>query len=1033
MCRSCGMVLLMLALGLAGSLSAQDVDPAMRKLAAANGLFQRQLYKLAAEEYAHFLTDHPAHPQATTARYALSICRFRLSEYASAITELNIVVRDRDFAQRDQALLVLGHCHLAQKDHARALAAFDELLAGHAASGSAETAWLNRAQVLYLLDRKREAAAACEAFLRNYPDSGKRPEAMYFWALALGAIGEHARAIGTLDDLNRVYPGSRHELDSYLLKGQCLEAQGKLDQAAEQYRLFLKSAPVNRQAEGQFALGVALYKAGQYEPAEAAMNVILSQHGGSAQAAPARLQLGLTQWAARKIDAARQALDQVVKSDPARAPVARYWLAQCDIVENRHESARAILDELARLQPPPVDPAQLDLDRADCLLGMKKYGEGAGEYEAWQKRYPQNSRLSEAMHRQAFCLHKINKAEQSLAIAQRIKWPAGHAMARPTQELIAENLFLLHRYNDAQAVYRELVKNAPNPEAKLRAELRVGQCAYFAGDYDHAIDVLRPLAANKLLTADPDMSRAILLFGDALLQRGRYRESADVLARYVPLAKDDKLEAIFKLGLAQLRGGDAAAAEKNFTEAMGGTEESIWVQRSRFEFAQLKYKQGQHAKAAEALEKAAAGSLPEDLAAPVTYLRAWIDMDSRRPAEAAEHFGRVVERYPRHALAPESMFHRAVALKEAGRSPEAVAAFQAYLGAHAAGPYALKARQLMAATMVKLEQHAEAIRTLTALAADPKSVTDEVLYDLAWSQQATRDSASAQKTYRRLIEQYPSSRLVPAARVELAELLYQQEEFAAAAKVLEEVVDDRSADPKTVSVAVYRLGSCYEKLNDPARAAAMFRSFLARKGDEELVAWAHYQAGVNFVRQEKFDEAMKHFQSALDSRPRAELAALATLKLGEVQAQAGQFEASEKTFRGFLAKFEKDRFAYQAHFGLGWALENQRKYDDARGAYQQVIATHNGATAARAQFQVGETHFAEGQYEKAVAALLAVVDVYAYPEWSARALLEAGRAFEQLKQPEQAAAQYRMLVNKHRDRPEAELAAKRLKSMEKGQ
>jgi TolA-binding protein len=339
----------------------------------------------------------------------------------------------------------------------------------------------------------------------------------------------------------------------------------------------------------------------------------------------------------------------------------------------------------------------------------------------------------------------------------------------------------------------------------------------------------------------------------------------------------------------------------------------------------------------------------------------------------------------------------------------------------------------MAATMVKLEQHAEALRTLTALAADPKTVTDEVLYDLAWSQQATRDSASAQKTYRRLIEQYPSSRLVPAARVELAELLYQQEEFAAAAKVLERVVEDRSADPKTVSVAVYRLGSCYEKLNDPARAAAMFRSFLARKGDEELVAWAHYQAGVNFVRQEKFDEAMKHFQSALDSRPRAELAALATLKLGEAQAQAGQFEVSEKTFRGFLAKFEKDRFAYQAHFGLGWALENQRKYDDARRAYQQVIATHNGATAARAQFQVGETHFAEGQYEKAVAALLAVVDVYAYPEWSARALLEAGRAFEQLKQPEQAAAQYRMLVDKHGDRPEAELAAKRLKSMEKGQ
>jgi TolA-binding protein len=61
-----------------------------------------------------------------------------------------------------------------------------------------------------------------------------------------------------------------------------------------------------------------------------------------------------------------------------------------------------------------------------------------------------------------------------------------------------------------------------------------------------------------------------------------------------------------------------------------------------------------------------------------------------------------------------------------------------------------------------------------------------------------------------------------------------------------------------------------------------------------------------------------------------------------------------------------------------------------------------------------------------VAALLAVADVYAYPEWSARALFEAGRAFEQLKRLDQAREQYRIVIENYKDAPEAALASSRL-------
>ena len=55
--------------------------------------------------------------------------------------------------------------------------------------------------------------------------------------------------------------------------------------------------------------------------------------------------------------------------------------------------------------------------------------------------------------------------------------------------------------------------------------------------------------------------------------------------------------------------------------------------------------------------------------------------------------------------------------------------------------------------------------------------------------------------------------------------------------------------------------------------------------------------------------------------------------------------------------------------------------------------------------------------------------MYAYPTWSARALLEAGRAFEQLKQDEQAREQYKVLLEKYKESPEAKLAQERLAAL----
>src|SRR5687767_493724 len=245
----------------------EGVDPAAKQLQATHGLFKRGLYKEAAEEYARFLKQHGGHSLGAGARYGLAVALVRQSEYAKAAGPLTEVLKEAKFAQREEALAVLGHCYLTLKEYPKALAVFDELREKHGKSRHAETAAINRVQVLYLADRKREALEAADKFLDQFERSGHGATALYFRALAEQGLGKNAEAAKAAAEIVKGYAGSSYEFDARLVLGRGLEAQGKLDGAVEAYREAASGAPAGRSAEARYALGAVLYKSAKYDQA----------------------------------------------------------------------------------------------------------------------------------------------------------------------------------------------------------------------------------------------------------------------------------------------------------------------------------------------------------------------------------------------------------------------------------------------------------------------------------------------------------------------------------------------------------------------------------------------------------------------------------------------------------------------------------------------------------------------------------------------------------------------------------------------
>ncbi|QOV88336.1 tetratricopeptide repeat protein [Humisphaera borealis] len=1029
---------------------AAEVNPAQKLLLQAAGRFGRGLFRPAAGDYESFLKQFPQHAEATNARYALAICHYRLNEFDKAVPLLEQVLADAKFAQRDEATAVLGHANLSSQKYDAAIAAFDKLLTNFPQSKHAEGASLNKAQTLYLATKYDAAAKAADAFLKAYPASADRPTALYFKGLSEKALDQNAAAATTLSGLLKEQPETRFKLDALLVLGQALEGDNKLPEAAATFKQMLDAAPAIRQPDAHYSLGAVLYRLGKYEDASKEFSAVLSKSPEGPYAKAAKLQLGLSQLAGGKTADAKKTLSAVAKEDAPNAPAARYGLAQCDIADKKFDVALATLTELAAVQPPPANLAQIALDRGICLAELGKHQEAAdvfGKLAADAK----SPRLAEAQYRQAFSLHKLSQFEPSHAVCMKLI-AAGDAVPAEFRgaiaDLDAENLFLLARYDDAAKAYTALDAASKDDDARTRYAFRLGQCAYSTGDYVKAVTLLTPLAEKPEVKGDETLGRAVFLLGDALLQQAKFAEAADAFGKFLATTKtaekSDKQEAQYKQAVALLRGASQgqpapATVKPLLATVAAGPETSQWTARANFELGQLAYQSKPPALdvAASHLKKVMAfdaGKPPEDLAGPALYLLGWCDYDGKKFAEAAAKWGDLLAKYPKATVAPDAAFHRGVALRDAGENEKALEALTAYAKGYPQGQYAFKCKQLAAACLTSLKREPEAKAMLATLADDKAGVTDAVLYDLAWAQKGTKDDAGAAKSYRRLIADFPQSKLAPAAKAELAEFLFNDKKYAEAAELLEPVVAAKDVDAKVRSSAAYRLALCYEKLEKADKAAATFAMYAAEfGGSDELGGTALLQAGSNHASLGRYEEAIKSLAEMLKKFPAHPQANIAQLKLAEAYADAGRFPEALAAHQAFLQKYPKDPFAFRSQFGVGWALQNQKQYEEARKAYTKVTASNNGETAARAQFQIGDSLLTEGKFEEAALAFLVVEDVYAYPVWSARALYGAGLAFEQLKQPDMARQQFETILKKYKDQAdEAKLAQTKLNELKKG-
>ena len=192
---------------------------------------------------------------------------------------------------------------------------------------------------------------------------------------------------------------------------------------------------------------------------------------------------------------------------------------------------------------------------------------------------------------------------------------------------------------------------------------------------------------------------------------------------------------------------------------------------------------------------------------------------------------------------------------------------------------------------------------------------------------------------------------------------------------------------------------------------------------------ARYLVGEALVQQKEWNKAIDTLAPFRDQDPFKNAPGVtdrALLRLGDAYAQLNNWDAGRQAYEQVVARFGQSPWADEARYGVGWAQQNQKRYDEAANAYAEVTRRSAAEVAAKAQYNLGVCRAEQKRPADALKALLAVGYTYDYPEWTAAALCKAAEVQLGEKLPDEARKLWQRVVKEHassRWAPEAAEAA----------
>ncbi|MFG0257632.1 MAG: tetratricopeptide repeat protein [Phycisphaerales bacterium JB043] len=1039
-CASVSLVLAIASIAPITTTHAQSNADELRLYYSANGMLSRGLYDLAIDEYRAFLDEHPNHEKASVASYGLSVALHRTKQYEDAIPILQDLHALDTFEFAPQVALLLGQSLVAQQRFEDSIEPLLTMAYNHSDVASADVAAALACESLFRagqLDRLDETSAYLE---QTWPESSSRARARYFHSLALMHRQRFEQASERLETLIQSAPDSPYTPQARLLLASCLEQTGSLQSALRTYRAVIDAGVANLNPDALLGAASVLLRLGEPDQAARALDTYLDDHNDHSQFAHALHLRGRAAFDQARYDEALELFDSAARSGAPDDDHASYWAAKSALRNGADADAADRLDDLLRDEQSVTDILPLVLyDHAVASTRAERNDDALDSIEQLLDDYPEHELAPQALQLQATTLHELQRYDDSQRATSRFlrDYPDSQ-LAESVAFLDAENLFLRDHFDDASDAYESFLSEFPNAEQASDARFRLGDALYRLDRRDESETHLTQVASSNPI---PDeYHTALWMLGQIAFDDERFDQAIAHLSRYLGStpashAPDD---ALLKLAISHQRLGNHDGAIDTFSQLLRDHPDSELTTHARFERGQSAMEQGA-LNAATVDFTAVLESAPDSRFAD--YARSHLGTMAQQAGDfetASTYFEQVGANVP-EAIAAQSRLRQGQSLLASDQYSEALDVLNSYLRDYPDNADAPLAFANRAIALARLEQFDDALDALDEALDSSATLSEPMVHSLQHERVRTLRALDRQQQAldgaRALLDENPDLPLRNYVVVDLAQLESALGNHTASSALLEQTRPALSGQSSSDAQSLYTQATYIHAVaeynrSQHASAASLFEEYLARDDADEShrLETMLLQGECLFAIADHARASVVLAQVASESE-NPDILAPALLRLGESEALRQRWTQSEQAFARFLDTFEGHAQWYQAQFGIGWARENQGNHDGAIDAYTTVAQQHQGPTAARAQFQLGECLFAQERHEEAIREFLRVDVLYDYPEWSAAALYEAGQCFIALRRLPEARDQFQRVVDNHADTSWGQLAAQRLESM----
>ncbi|MEL6329434.1 MAG: tetratricopeptide repeat protein [Planctomycetota bacterium] len=1008
--------------------------PGLRSLRSAHGLLQRGLHELAVGEYRAALDAGDLGESEDDARYGLAVAHFRLGEFERSLEELDELedLETDDFQFDADAAMLRGHALFRLARYGEAGEAFESACATFSRHSGAPAAAALSVEALGRAGRHRQAVRAYERFAEIVPEGSSKQRMAFFRAVSLSALGEHEDAAGVFERLATTADGAIADR-ARLRAAQSFRAAGR---DADALRRFRDAAANGTEATAPPALlGSAVLgrAAGDLEDASAALRRLREAYPDH-QPARVAYESGLVSLEQDEPSDAASFFESAgeIGLDASLRDRLTYWRSKAELRRGDPVAAAALLRDGVE----SYGDSELAPEMAfDLGVALDRAGDDQAALEAFAdfgRRFESHPLAADALRAEASLALATGDAERAAELAARFgsRYPAADETAE-VSVLLAEARYREGDFEGSVAALRGVM------EPVDRVAERLGDNAY-AASYRYGMALRRLerdadaepwLARVEGLAGDEASYRpALLALGEIAFDRGEYGVAEPRLVRYLELGENpaDADDALLLLGLCRARREDHRAAIDALARIAREHPQSEHLPQAAFEIGQSLVAVGDDARASSVFERLLESS-PGSRFEPFIFRHLGaIAMRAGEPEEAADWLARAAAAGA-DLDATSLALDRGRALLSAGQPEAAAEALR-----DSAGPGAPELNRAWYGVALSRSGDAEeAARTLEAIDLDELDgeLASLAGYELAVSLRQLGRDGDAEMVLRGLVSRGSAGAGAHAA-LDLATLLIGQGELEEGVTLLEPLIASSASTPSELCApALYQCAWALAQLSRHERAAALLDPEARACDLGDLTGPSELVYGESLLAIGRAGAAADRLAIAADRASDAGQRETALLRLGEAAAQAQRWDDSREAFAAHREEFGDGPLWFRSRFGLGWAIENGGDPAAAIEHYREVATRHDGATAARAQFQIGECLFAMGRHEEAARELLRVDILFADTEWSPAAIYEAGRAFEAMNKVGEARQQYRDVRGRYPDSDWARLASERLSAL----